>query len=170
MGAERVGRQPWQWPKPTHIAASSAAGCYGDCCCCCGGGGGCYGGGGGGGRRLAAQRRGYRMLSPGCPGDALGWARAHVVGHSMGAMIGCRLALTAPERLASLTLVSATGGGSEAIPTNCTAIAAGVTDELLATLEAVRRGATHADAVHPCPDPAAYERSACAAALCCCFA
>ncbi|KAG2427102.1 hypothetical protein HXX76_012613 [Chlamydomonas incerta] len=233
--------------------------------------------------------------------DALGWSRAHIVGHSMGAMIACRLALQAPQRVASLTLISATGGGSEAIPTNCTAIAAGVrgamktdplsrastdlafhfskrllaqkdpasgrtvkaelmdqyvelqkatggqsragqdghmnavmthslskqeyaqlrsagfpilvihgaedilaaprhaarlarrlgaplvmighsahftprdaaaevTDELLATVEAVRRGATHADAVHPCPNPAAYERSACAAALCCCFA
>ncbi|KAG2433623.1 hypothetical protein HYH02_012552 [Chlamydomonas schloesseri] len=233
--------------------------------------------------------------------DALGWSRAHIVGHSMGSMIACRLALEAPQRVASLTLISATGGGSEAIPTNCTAFAAGlrgaiktdplsrasvdlafhfsksllkqldpasgrtvkselleqyvalqkatggqskagqdghmnavmthhltkqeyarlrsagfpilvihgaedilaaprhaaalarrlgaplvmidhsahftprdaaaeVTDELLATVEAVRRGATHADAVHPCPNPAAYERSACAAVLCCCFA
>ncbi|GFR52361.1 hypothetical protein Agub_g14919 [Astrephomene gubernaculifera] len=56
--------------------------------------------------------------------DYLGWRRAHVVGHSMGAMIAARLAVAAPERVASLTLISTTGGGSEAIPLNLRALRA----------------------------------------------
>jgi pimeloyl-ACP methyl ester carboxylesterase len=42
--------------------------------------------------------------------DALGLARAHVVGMSMGASIGQLLALDHPERVASLTLCSTTPG------------------------------------------------------------
>ncbi|GLI63481.1 hypothetical protein VaNZ11_006458 [Volvox africanus] len=58
--------------------------------------------------------------------DHLGWCKAHVVGHSMGAMIAARLSLLAPERVASLTLISTTGGGMEAIPLNVRALLAGL--------------------------------------------
>lgn len=42
--------------------------------------------------------------------DALRIERVHVVGHSLGAVIGARLALEAPDRVASLTLASPAGG------------------------------------------------------------
>ncbi|XP_020576143.1 uncharacterized protein LOC110021820 [Phalaenopsis equestris] len=48
--------------------------------------------------------------------DHLGWKKAHVFGHSMGAMIACKLAAMAPERLLSLALLNATGGGYECFP------------------------------------------------------
>ncbi|KAK1275674.1 hypothetical protein QJS04_geneDACA022488 [Acorus gramineus] len=48
--------------------------------------------------------------------DHLGWKKAHVFGHSMGAMIACKLAALAPERLSSLALLNATGGGFECFP------------------------------------------------------
>nr|XP_029119564.1 uncharacterized protein LOC105038263 isoform X2 [Elaeis guineensis] len=48
--------------------------------------------------------------------DHLGWRKAHVFGHSMGAMIACKLAAIAPERLCSLALLNATGGGFECFP------------------------------------------------------
>ncbi|XP_008806319.1 putative aminoacrylate hydrolase RutD isoform X2 [Phoenix dactylifera] len=48
--------------------------------------------------------------------DHLGWKKAHVFGHSMGAMIACKLAAIAPERLCSLALLNATGGGFECFP------------------------------------------------------
>ena len=38
------------------------------------------------------------------------------MGHSMGAMIATRLAALAPERVATLTLISATAGGTQSIP------------------------------------------------------
>ncbi|XP_078152148.1 uncharacterized protein LOC144547391 isoform X2 [Carex rostrata] len=48
--------------------------------------------------------------------DHLGWKKAHVFGHSMGSMIACKLAALAPERLCSLALLNATGGGFECFP------------------------------------------------------
>ncbi|PIN27110.1 Soluble epoxide hydrolase [Handroanthus impetiginosus] len=48
--------------------------------------------------------------------DHLGWKRAHVFGHSMGAMIACKLAAMVPERVLSLALLNVTGGGYECIP------------------------------------------------------
>ncbi|KAH6760482.1 alpha/beta-Hydrolases superfamily protein [Perilla frutescens var. hirtella] len=48
--------------------------------------------------------------------DHLGWKKAHVFGHSMGAMIACKLAALAPERISSLALLNVTGGGYECIP------------------------------------------------------
>ncbi|KAK4362923.1 hypothetical protein RND71_018164 [Anisodus tanguticus] len=48
--------------------------------------------------------------------DHLGWEKAHVFGHSMGAMIACKLAAMVPERVLSLALLNVTGGGYECIP------------------------------------------------------
>ncbi|TVU20421.1 hypothetical protein EJB05_36629 [Eragrostis curvula] len=48
--------------------------------------------------------------------DHLGWKKAHVFGHSMGAMISCKLAAMAPHRLCSLALLNVTGGGFECFP------------------------------------------------------
>ncbi|KAG6498501.1 dihydrolipoyllysine-residue acetyltransferase component of acetoin cleaving system-like isoform X2 [Zingiber officinale] len=48
--------------------------------------------------------------------DHLDWKRAHVFGHSMGAMIACKLAALAPERICSLALLNVTGGGFECFP------------------------------------------------------
>ena len=48
--------------------------------------------------------------------DAAGAGRAHVVGHSMGGRIGQWLAIDAPERVASLTLISATPGDARGVP------------------------------------------------------
>ncbi|XP_062232024.1 uncharacterized protein LOC133929325 isoform X3 [Phragmites australis] len=48
--------------------------------------------------------------------DHLGWKKAHVFGHSMGAMISCKLAAMAPHRLCSLALLNVTGGGFQCFP------------------------------------------------------
>ena len=48
--------------------------------------------------------------------EKLGWRRVHVVGHSMGAMVACKLAARAPELVVSLTLISVTGGGWQSVP------------------------------------------------------
>ncbi|KAJ8751969.1 hypothetical protein K2173_000715 [Erythroxylum novogranatense] len=48
--------------------------------------------------------------------DHLGWQKAHVFGHSMGAMIACKVASTVPDRVLSLALLNVTGGGLECIP------------------------------------------------------
>mmetsp|Transcript_8499 Transcript_8499/g.25748 ORF Transcript_8499/g.25748 Transcript_8499/m.25748 type:complete len:468 (-) Transcript_8499:111-1514(-) len=48
--------------------------------------------------------------------DVLSWERAHVVGFSMGAMISTRLAVLAPHRVCSLTLLNTTAGGWQIVP------------------------------------------------------
>lgn len=48
--------------------------------------------------------------------DHLGWEKAHVFGHSLGAMISCKLAAMVPHRVASLALLSATEGGYQCLP------------------------------------------------------
>ncbi|KAM7273571.1 hypothetical protein ACFE04_028235 [Oxalis oulophora] len=48
--------------------------------------------------------------------DHLGWKKAHVFGHSMGAMISCKLAAMVPDRILSLALLNVTGGGFECFP------------------------------------------------------
>ncbi|CAL4888297.1 unnamed protein product [Urochloa decumbens] len=48
--------------------------------------------------------------------DHLGWRKAHVFGHSMGAMIASKLAAMAPDRVTSLALLNTTGGGYQCIP------------------------------------------------------
>ncbi|PNT09036.2 hypothetical protein POPTR_012G017100v4 [Populus trichocarpa] len=48
--------------------------------------------------------------------DHLGWRKAHIFGHSMGAMIACKLAAMVPDRVLSLALLNVTGGGFECLP------------------------------------------------------
>ncbi|KAI3410556.1 AB hydrolase-1 domain-containing protein [Psidium guajava] len=48
--------------------------------------------------------------------DHLGWKEAHVFGHSMGAMIACKLAAMVPNRILSLAVLNVTGGGYECFP------------------------------------------------------
>ncbi|XP_031265064.1 uncharacterized protein LOC116123432 [Pistacia vera] len=48
--------------------------------------------------------------------DHLGWKKVHVFGHSMGAMISCKLAAMVPDRILSLALLNVTGGGFECFP------------------------------------------------------
>ncbi|KAK2399226.1 alpha/beta-Hydrolases superfamily protein [Trifolium repens] len=48
--------------------------------------------------------------------DHLGWEKAHVFGHSMGSMIACKLAAMVPDRVLSLALLNATGGGFQCLP------------------------------------------------------
>ncbi|KAF8390962.1 hypothetical protein HHK36_023262 [Tetracentron sinense] len=48
--------------------------------------------------------------------DHLGWRKAHVFGHSMGAMIACKLAAIVPDKILSLALLNGTGGGFECFP------------------------------------------------------
>ncbi|KAK7384914.1 hypothetical protein VNO78_30617 [Psophocarpus tetragonolobus] len=48
--------------------------------------------------------------------DHLGWKKAHVFGHSMGAMIACKVAAMVPDRILSLALLNVTGGGFQCFP------------------------------------------------------
>ncbi|XVE64418.1 hypothetical protein DITRI_Ditri07aG0099100 [Diplodiscus trichospermus] len=48
--------------------------------------------------------------------DHLGWKKAHVFGHSMGAMIACKMASMVPDRILSLALLNVTGGGFQCFP------------------------------------------------------
>ncbi len=54
--------------------------------------------------------------------NALKWDQVHVIGHSMGAMVATQLACMHPDRLLSLTLISATAGRWQSIPTNWAAV------------------------------------------------
>jgi pyruvate dehydrogenase E2 component (dihydrolipoamide acetyltransferase) len=45
--------------------------------------------------------------------EALGIARAHLVGHSLGAAVAVEIALVAPDRVAALTLIAPAGFGRE---------------------------------------------------------
>lgn len=49
-----------------------------------------------------------------------------MIGHSMGAMVACKLAAAAPQRLASLSVLSATGGGWQAVPKSWSALWLGI--------------------------------------------
>ncbi|KAG2490956.1 hypothetical protein HYH03_010633 [Edaphochlamys debaryana] len=49
--------------------------------------------------------------------DHLGWREAHVVGFSMGGMVALKLGALAPHRVLSLTALSVSGGGWQAVPT-----------------------------------------------------
>ena len=60
--------------------------------------------------------------SAACMQGALGWELVHVIGHSMGAMVATQLASMHPERFLSLTLISATAGRWQSLPTNWAAI------------------------------------------------
>ncbi|XP_020210463.1 uncharacterized protein LOC109795388 isoform X3 [Cajanus cajan] len=48
--------------------------------------------------------------------DHLGWKKAHIFGHSMGAMIACKVAAMVPDRVLSLALLNVTGGGFQCFP------------------------------------------------------
>ncbi|XP_022922280.1 uncharacterized protein LOC111430308 isoform X2 [Cucurbita moschata] len=48
--------------------------------------------------------------------DHLGWEKAHILGHSMGGMIACKLAAMAPGRVKSLAMLNVTGGGFQCCP------------------------------------------------------
>lgn len=48
--------------------------------------------------------------------DAAGWEAAHVVGHSLGGLVSLHLALSAPERVRSLSLLCTFSGGPHAAP------------------------------------------------------
>lgn len=47
--------------------------------------------------------------------DTLHWQHAHIVGHSMGGMIAVKLASLAPTRVSSLTVISTSAGGWDAL-------------------------------------------------------
>lgn len=48
--------------------------------------------------------------------QSLGWESAHIIGHSMGSMVACKLAAMFPESTQSLTVICGTGGGWESVP------------------------------------------------------
>jgi pimeloyl-ACP methyl ester carboxylesterase len=50
------------------------------------------------------------------PQDHLQWEQAHILGFSMGGMIGQSLAVLAPHRVQSLTLLGTSRGGFQIIP------------------------------------------------------
>lgn len=73
--------------------------------------------------------------SPGSPGsvkdmatatlevlDALGWDQAHIVGHSLGGMIAQRVALDAPSRVKSLSLLCTFARGSSTLSVHPAAV------------------------------------------------
>lgn len=54
--------------------------------------------------------------------EHLRWEKAHVVGHSMGGMAAMKLAAMVPARVASLSVISSTGGGWQSVPSTWRAI------------------------------------------------
>jgi 3-oxoadipate enol-lactonase len=88
--------------------------------------------------------------------DALGIGRAHVFGFSMGGMVAQELALSAPERVATLTLAGTWAGGTQSRPTSpdvvralTTAVLSGNRERVLKTgFGLVCSSAFAADAAH----------------------
>ena len=54
--------------------------------------------------------------------EHLRWEKAHVVGHSMGGMAAMKLAAMVPARVASLSVISSSGGGWQSVPSTWRAI------------------------------------------------
>ncbi|KAK9819995.1 hypothetical protein WJX72_004920 [[Myrmecia] bisecta] len=68
--------------------------------------------------------------------EHLRWEYVHLVGHSMGGMVACKLASLVPERVTSLIIISSTEGGWQSIPRSWKAIKYGFKALRAKTLEA----------------------------------
>jgi pimeloyl-ACP methyl ester carboxylesterase len=70
--------------------------------------------------------------------DALGWDRAHLVGHSLGGCVAAELAIRAPERVASLALMCTAARGRDLVGLDLAMLWTGVRCEI-GTLRSRRR-------------------------------
>ncbi|KAI8540491.1 hypothetical protein RHMOL_Rhmol09G0268100 [Rhododendron molle] len=68
------------------------------------------------GKRCNGTNGSFRLEKSPCFWPFNGWRKANVFGHSMGAMIACKLAALVPDRVLSLALLNVTGGGYECFP------------------------------------------------------